>query len=340
MSEYAEIEGIAFEPRSSRSIPAVLVYDGFDFHLKSGNDFIAQDLVMETIQGNNEFYFTDGRMFQAHYGLTRELLREFKGVAEPTASRVEVFIPKSIVAILAIMMIAFGGVVYALATIGPTLGAMFPQDLEEAIGRSSYETMADFVFVPSNIPQERQDELNLRMQQMIENSNLDRRPELIFHASARLGANALAFPGGPIVLTDDLVQILDDDMVMAVVAHELGHIEERHGIKQIINQFGLSIIILMVFGNDGSIIEELAVFGTNFWGFKNSRDYEHAADAFAVEVMRENAIDKSVYAAALLKLHTELCAKQNMSDQDCINEGSHWFSTHPSLLDRIDHIGH
>jgi predicted Zn-dependent protease len=45
--------------------------------------------------------------------------------------------------------------------------------------------------------------------------------------------NAMAVPGGPIVITTGMLEFLDNEDELAVIlAHEVGHIEERHGLKQ------------------------------------------------------------------------------------------------------------
>jgi Zn-dependent protease with chaperone function len=45
--------------------------------------------------------------------------------------------------------------------------------------------------------------------------------------------NAMAVPGGPIVITTGMLEFLDgEDELAVILAHEVGHIEERHGLKQ------------------------------------------------------------------------------------------------------------
>lgn len=57
----------------------------------------------------------------------------------------------------------------------------------------------------------------------------------------QIGANAFALPDGTLVVTDELVELAgdNDDEVLAVLAHELGHIHERHGLRLLRTQ-GLS----------------------------------------------------------------------------------------------------
>ena len=55
------------------------------------------------------------------------------------------------------------------------------------------------------------------------------RPALAFRDGGKtVGANAFALPGGQIVVTDALVQLLSDAELQAVLAHELSHGAERH----------------------------------------------------------------------------------------------------------------
>ena len=48
----------------------------------------------------------------------------------------------------------------------------------------------------------------------------------------RIGANAFALPGGAILMTDALVKLAgNDDRISAVLAHEIGHVRHRHGLR-------------------------------------------------------------------------------------------------------------
>ena len=45
----------------------------------------------------------------------------------------------------------------------------------------------------------------------------------------------LALPSGVVIVTDDLVALAKDaDDVVAVLAHEVGHLEGRHGVRAVI----------------------------------------------------------------------------------------------------------
>lgn len=337
MSDEYEISGQVFAPRSSRSQPATLVYDGLEFILKDDMGIIAEDLELETIQGRRDIYFTDGRLFTAFYDFPPDFAREVRGVAEPTATRVEVIVPKSVLSITAVLMLFAAGMVFAVMNLGTTVAPLIPRDVEAAIGQSSYQSMRGFILKPTQLDQEKRDELTDRMNEMITIAGLESRPELHFHSSVRLGANALAFPGGPIVLTDELVRVLDDEtLIMTVIAHELGHVEDRHSLKQIIDAIGLVAMSFYLFGGDESIIAELSAFGVNYWGYKNSRDFETLADEHGLDILHVNAIGPEAFVETLEKIHAHLCAQTKQSGDACIEAaGTSWYSTHPGFTDRI-----
>ena len=340
MSDEYEIQGEVFAPRSSRSQPATLVWDGLEFILKDDFEIIDDDLELETIQGRRDIYFTDGRLFTAFHDFPAGFVRDVRGFAEPNTTRFEVIVPKSVLSIALVVMLFIAGLVYAVFNLGSTVTPFIPRQVEAAIGQSSYQSMKSFLFQSTQLPQDQRDELTDRMNEMITIAGLESRPDLYFHNSARLGANALAFPGGPIVVTDDLVKILDDEkMIMAVIAHELSHVEDRHSLKQIIDAVGLVAMSFYLFGGDESMIAELSAFGVNFWGYKNSRDFETLADEQGLDILRVNAIGPEVYIAALQTIHAHLCQQTEQSGEACIEAAeTSWFSTHPGFTDRIEAI--
>ncbi len=63
---------------------------------------------------------------------------------------------------------------------------------------------------------------------------------LNFREGGAIGPNAFALPSGTIILTDELVDIAgdDNDMVLAVLAHEIGHVDKKHSLRQIYRAAG------------------------------------------------------------------------------------------------------
>ena len=148
--------------------------------------------------------------------------------------------------------------------------------------------------------------------------SLIKNPEIKFNKSNILGPNALALPGGPIIITDDLVELLkDDDLILSVIAHELAHIKERHSLQQIVEIAGLSSIAWMIFGLDESILEEIVFIGINIWGLKKSRDLEKDADLMALKLLEKIAVKAKTKAMSKTKINEAgiiaFCPKSNIT---------------------------
>ena len=91
------------------------------------------------------------------------------------------------------------------------------------------------VFSPTKLSGQRQGPLLEAFDRLALPEGTKGRLQLFFRDAESLGANAMALPSGAIFVTDELVALTTDDRVlMAVIAHEAGHVDKRHGLRQII----------------------------------------------------------------------------------------------------------
>lgn len=98
-------------------------------------------------------------------------------------------------------------------------------------------------------------------------------------------ANAFALPGGKIYLFSGLLkEARNSDEIAGVLAHELGHIEHRDSLRNIIYNGGTSYLVGLLFGDiTGSsavIFASRTMFEASY-----SRDAERDADRFSIDVM-------------------------------------------------------
>lgn len=92
--------------------------------------------------------------------------------------------------------------------------------------------------------------------------------------------NAFAAPGGYIYVYTGLIKFLDNEASMAaVLAHEIGHCENRHSTKRITKAYGVQFILDILIGEDSGELTQLGTeILTNLAFLKNSRDDEYEAD--------------------------------------------------------------
>lgn len=110
--------------------------------------------------------------------------------------------------------------------------------------------------------------------------------------SKTLGPNAFALPGGDVVITDELLKLLDDepDAVLTVLAHELGHVQHRHGLRMLLRAGAVSVVTSVIVGDFSSLLAAApALLATNAY----SRDNEREADAYGRALARAGGVDTS-----------------------------------------------
>lgn len=100
-------------------------------------------------------------------------------------------------------------------------------------------------------------------------------------------ANAIALPGGKIYLFDGLLAKADTvDEVAGVLAHELGHVKNRDGLRNLIYNGGTSFLFGLLFGDvtgSGAVI----FASRELLQASHTRGAERSADETAITVMRE-----------------------------------------------------
>jgi hypothetical protein len=146
-------------------------------------------------------------------------------------------------------------------------------------------------------------------------------------------ANALAAPGGQVVLTRGLIEKADGpDEVAGVLAHELGHVEHRHMNKALIRAFGLSVLLSSVGGNTGAMADMLL---TNAM----SRDDEREADAWALEALARAGISAGGLADFFQRnLPRSGQAEEAESEKGAFGRIGSYASTHPPSTERLRSI--
>lgn len=136
--------------------------------------------------------------------------------------------------------------------------------------------------------------------------------------------NAAALPGGQVLLFDGLVQQAESPEELAgVLAHEVGHVHERHVMTALLRQFGLSILLA---GADSGVTK--GVFGIASMGY--SRGAEREADDYARGRMAQSAISP-VGSAEFF----ERMAEKYADDGDSPTAVG-WIASHPSSGERAN----
>ena len=185
--------------------------------------------------------------------------------------------------------------VWGVPWLSQTLAHQVPDSLDTRIGQQSLRQLDRLFLGPSELPQKQQEDLRQRFTALVERAYPQGDAphwELAFHASPVLGANAFALPGGFIVMTDELVELLHDqpDAIVGVLAHELGHVEHRDGLDLMVRASLISALVGVVLGDASGFLATVpATLATQAY----SRDAERRADAHAARLLHASGIPPS-----------------------------------------------
>ena len=145
--------------------------------------------------------------------------------------------------------------------------------------------------------------------------------------SSRIGPNAFALPDGRIIFTDELFALLENEaQMLAVIAHEAGHVEAQHGMRLVIQNTGLALALNLLFGDLsawGGVASTLPVVLAQS---AYSREFETAADLHAAHFLLAADLGVAPLREALLHLHAD---RPGIPAEDLL-------SSHPSLRSRLE----
>ncbi len=230
--------------------------------------------------------------------------------------------------------------VWGVPWLSQTLAHAIPDTLEARIGQQSLQQLDRIFLKPSQLPQARQADLRNRFEAVVERAYPagDAPPwQLSFHASEILGANAFALPGGYIVMTDKLVELLHDqpDAIVGVLAHELGHVQHRDGLDLMVRASLVSALVGVVLGDASGFIATVpATLATQAY----SRDAERRADAHAARMLHAGGLRPAAMAVFFERMLKEDRGGEAEGHADKGREGASLpiaISSHPDHEERI-----
>lgn len=142
--------------------------------------------------------------------------------------------------------------------------------------------------------------------------------------------NAMALPGGRVFVYRGLIRILDGpDELAAVVAHEIAHVTERHGLERIAGKLGSFVLLRVWFGDAGAVLESLGGVAGELVELDWSREDEHEADRIAVETCAKAGIDPLALERAFEAMESAAKGQPEIPK---------WFGTHPPTAERRDAV--
>lgn len=215
---------------------------------------------------------------------------------------------------------------WGLPAFGKAMAPRIPEPVLQALSQQTLGFLDHKLLTPSRLSDTRRAELTAYVDRVLGQGG-DLPPHRLHFRSSTLGPNAFALPSGDVVVFDQLLELANnDDEVAGVIAHELGHVAHRHGLRQLIQSSVVSFVVGIYFGDVSSMAASLGALALES---RYSREFEHEADAYAARSMQAAGLGSEPLAAMLERMekaHAERGGKASRWDL---------LSSHPDTAERI-----
>ena len=223
------------------------------------------------------------------------------------------------------MLMVFATVQWGIPSASKYVAFQLPANTLNQIGDEAERYILDMT-APSQLPTARQQKILKDYRKLIAG---DTPAKVLFRQGNRLGANALAIPNNTIILTDELVELAQNDQeIFGVLAHEQGHLAERHSLQQALSSLGFSIILLAITGDGTDLVSTLPVA---LVGASYSRNFESEADHYALNTMHAQGIPTIHFAHFLERLAED-------AGEDTAKSPLDFLQSHPATQKRIQAV--
>ena len=229
-------------------------------------------------------------------------------------------------AMLFVVLVAAGGYRYGLPALARSMADRLPRSTLNTFSEHIQSVLDSTVFQPSELPAERQQTIRAEFNALRVPAGAAPSLQVSFRRADGVGANALTLPSGNIIVTDQLVELLKDDrQIIAVLAHEAGHAQHRHAMRQIIQGTVMGALVAWYIGDVSGLS---AAAPTSLLKAKYSRDLEREADDYAAWMLTVNHMPVSLLVDALEAIDHQHAEHSNSGALS-------YLSSHPATAERI-----
>jgi Zn-dependent protease with chaperone function len=302
---------------------ATLAWDGQPLHYR------ASELLVSPRVGRADRFIAlpDGGQFQCRDARAIDALPQHSQT-EGAVAWLEQRVAMAVASVALIVALLTSGYEFGLPAAARHVAAEIPLETEQALGEQSLAWLDDSNwFKPSGLDRTERDRLDRKFAELSVDLPYARHYRLEFRESEYIGANAFAMPGGTIVITDAMVKLAKtDEEVLAILAHEIGHVELRHVMRHVLQDSAVAVAAATLAGDAATLSAAVTGLPAVLAQAKYSRDFESEADDFAFHLLHEHAMSPEAFATVMERLETKCGCKPGVLD---------FLSTHPVTSERI-----
>ncbi len=340
-ADAATLEAEYFDGRSARAQAVQLRWVGPMLQIRGeavSRDLSRADVTWgeRTRHGRRSAHFRDGGTVLARNAADWDAWLRASGQAESLVVFAQQTWRWTLVSVVALACLVVAFVVWGVPWLGRATLLVIPPGVDRSVGESTLAGLDRHLLQPTRLDPALQQRIRTAFAQALKAQQPGSVPahELVFRGS-RIGANALALPGGTIVLTDALALAFETqpDVIVGALAHELGHVQHRHGMRMVVQASLIGLVSSLVLGDFNSLLAAApALLGQQSY----SRDAEREADAHSAAVLRAAGISPAVMVAFFEKMAEARRSRAGATDPDDASTLGIAIASHPADAERIE----
>lgn len=219
---------------------------------------------------------------------------------------------------------------YGIPFIAEKTARVIPLKVTEKISLQTLEVLDERYLSPTELDEKKISELDVLFRDLVAAKDKDFNFRLEFRRGKKIvGANAFALPSGLIVMTDELVELSESDReLIGILCHEIAHVEKRHGLRSILQNAGVFLLVSALAGDITSITSVASTLPTVLAQTGYSRRFEREADEAAGRYLIGRGWGTGPIEDILRRLSEE---KTEVSGLSLV-------STHPDTAERVRNL--
>ncbi len=329
--------GHLFDGETARPVPVALEFTAAGELLVTG-DNLARTYPVAALRASDRLgdvprflYLPDGATIESPANAVIDAA--LRGQPRARAARVIHFLEsrQRIAVAACVLLVALVGLLgfYGPPTLARIVAARVPAEVDRKIGALALAAITPY-FQPTQLPAAERERVERQLTRLRPPES-GPRPQLTFLSMNGGLPNAFALPGNTIVMTDELVRLpATDDEIAAVLAHELAHLDRRHGLQSLLRQSFAVLLAAGITGDASALTTFAAAIPLSLLTAGYSRDLEREADIAALDLLRARGIPPRAFAAVIVKLD---------ASRESLQRNSTYTSTHPSTEERTARFG-
>ena len=214
-------------------------------------------------------------------------------------------------AVVAAMVGLAAAVFFAYRTLIPlaadAVAQRIPREAEKTLGTVALQGLDRWMLKTSKLEANELSAVRALFASLADKAGLTGVVELQFRDTA---PNALALPGGTVIVTDGLVRLFkaDERLLAGVIAHELGHVHHRHSLRHLLAGSASALMVGALLGDVSGVSALVTSAPLILSTLHYTREAEMEADQYAFDLLKKSGRSPKDFADAMRRFEAmELC---------------------------------